>query len=313
MKKLFSVLLAFCMILAFCSFAYADEDVLGGTYGILVPDLTSSPFYNACYNGILDAIKEYDPTANFVVGDCAWDPAEQLNQMDDMMTQGVKAFIMIPAGSSAVLSGIEKADKAGIPVCVLDTGTTDRTYVKSTIVSNNLNAGEISGQAMVDALPDGGKVVIICTTGNEVINARLEGFNSKIEGHNIDVVQQLIITDGTTEEALTLMENAIQAIPDLAGVYTTGDTFAIGIVAALETAGFKPGEVVVCSTDGTSKGCDLVEEGWVFSTAGQQAGKLGYDSVVAALEVLKGNEVPEYTELECIDVRLETLDSYTAF
>ena len=80
--------------------------------------------------------------------------------MNDMVTPGVKAFVMIPAGSSAVLEGIEAASKEGIPVCVLDTATTDRTYVASTIVSNNLNAGEISGTAMVDALPDGGKVAI---------------------------------------------------------------------------------------------------------------------------------------------------------
>lgn len=294
--------------------ATAEEDsVYGGVYGVVMPDVTSSPFYNACLDGIIEGIEEMDPDASYVLGDCAWDPAVQMDQMNDMVTQGVKAFVMIPAGSSAVLEGIEAASKEGIPVCVLDTATTDRTYVASTIVSNNLNAGEISGTAMVDALPDGGKVVIICTTGNEVINARLEGFYSKIEGHNIEVVQELVITDGTTEEAVTLMENALQSIPDLAGVYTTGDTFAIGIAAALEANGYAPGDVVICSTDGTSKGCELVEQGWVFSTAGQQAKKLGYDSVAAALKVLAGEEVPEYIELDCIDVRKENLDAYTPF
>ena len=109
------------------------------------------------------------------------------------------------------------------------------------------------------------------------------------------------------------MENALQSIPDLAGVYTTGDTFAIGIAAALEANGYAPGDVVICSTDGTSKGCELVEQGWVFSTAGQQAKKLGYDSVAAALKVLAGEEVPGYIELDCIDVRKENLDAYTPF
>ena len=51
----------------------------------------------------------------------------------------------------------------------------------------------------------------------------------------------------------------------------------------------------------------------VFSTAGQQAKKLGYDSVAAVLKVLAGEEVPEYIELDCIDVRKENLDAYTPF
>ena len=110
--------------------ATAEEDsVYGGVYGVVMPDVTSSPFYNACLDGIIEGIEEMDPDASYVLGDCAWDPAVQMDQMNDMVTQGVKAFVMIPAGSSAVLEGIEAASKEGIPVCVLDTATTDRTYV----------------------------------------------------------------------------------------------------------------------------------------------------------------------------------------
>jgi len=314
MKEKGKTWVCLAVFLLVCSFAGAvDTKASGGIYGILVPDLTSSPFYNACFNGVVEGIKKFDPTASYVVYDCAWDPAKQLDQIAQCIQQKVKAIIMIPNGSSAVLSGIKDAQKAGIPVCVLDTATTDKTYVASTIVSNNLMAGEISGEAMVRSLPNGGNVVIICTPGNEVINQRLKGFYSKIAGTRIKVVQELIVNNGTTEEALTLMENALSSIPNLKGVYTTGDTFAIGIAAALSANGYKPGEIVVCSTDGTAKGVELVKEGWVYSTAAQQASKLGYESVQAAVKILKGETVEKYVQLECLDITKENAASYSAF
>lgn len=107
MKKLFALILALLMVFSMVACAAkeetakvdapaadapaadapaddatAEEDsVYGGVYGVVMPDVTSSPFYNACLDGIIEGIEEMDPDASYVLGDCAWDPAVQMDQM----------------------------------------------------------------------------------------------------------------------------------------------------------------------------------------------------------------------------------------
>jgi hypothetical protein len=48
---------------------------------------------------------------------------------------------------------------------------------------------------------------------------------------DVNLVQEEIVQYMTSEEAQTIMENILSGTPDVAGVFTTGDVFAIGITA----------------------------------------------------------------------------------
>ena len=318
MKKLVSILLSLVLVISFAAFAPQPEEnatAEGGTWGILVPNISRNTFYASCIEGVTQAIEENDPTATYIVAECDNDAAVQLDQMADMVQQGVKAIVLIPWGSSALLAGIEEAAKAGIPVLVLDTPPSDLTYVSSTIVSDNYSAGVIAGEGLVESLPDGGRIVSIETTGSEAINQRVAGLHSVIDDKNIEVIQQLILNEGTVEEAMIQVENALQAIPDLDGIFATGDAYADAAVSALKANGYKPGDVKIVSVDGNAKGCELVEEGWVYSTSAQQTMKMGYDTVLAGLKVLKGEEVESYVELPCLKITSDVLEAgeYTPY
>ena len=105
------------------------------------------------------------------------------------------------------------------------------------------------------------------TTGSEAINQRAAGMHSIIDDTKIEVAQDLVLNTGTVEEAMTQVENAILAIPDLKGIFTTGDVFADAAVSALKANGVKKGEIVIVSVDGNAKGYELIEDGWVYSTS----------------------------------------------
>lgn len=310
MKKLLFAMLVFSLYLAACAGVFAqDAEVEGGVWGILVPNISRNTYYASCVSGVTKAIEELDPTATFIIAECDNDATKQLNQMADMIQQGVKAIVAIPWGSSGLIAGVAEAKEAGIPVFLVDTPLNDLSEVTSTIVSDNYSAGVIAGEGLVEKLPNGGKIVTLMTTGSEAVNKRAEGMLSMIKDTDIVVTQDLVLNTGTVEEAMTQVENAILAIPDLKGIFTTGDVFADAAVSALKANGIKKGEIVIVSVDGNAKGCELIEEGWVYSTSAQQTVKMGYDSVVNALAFLKGEEIEEYIELPCLKVTKEVLEA----
>ena len=294
--------------------AEEPEETEGGVYGVSVPNVTSSPFYNACVTGVEEGIAEFDPTATMVLQDAGGDSQKQLDQIEDLIQQGVKALIIIPIDSVSIATAIQSAKEADIPVFLMDTSAEDDTDVVSTVISNNYSAGQIAAEALVEKMGSSGKIITMHTTGSQVILDRLQALDDVLADYpDIEIVQDQIVNNGTIEESVTLMENTLQSIPDLAGVFTTGDTFAIGIASALEANGYEPGEVTVVSVDGTKEGCELVEQGWVYCTAAQLAKQMGVQSVESAVKYFNGEEVEKFIELDCVRVTADELDTYEAY
>jgi len=286
----------------------------GGVWGVAVPNATNS-YYATCVAGVEEGIKQFDPTATVVVQDANGDSIKQQDQIADLISQGVKAIVLIPIDSNSIIPSIEEAAKAGIPVVCIDTPAGETDGVVSTVVSDNYSAGAIAGRALLEAIGGKGKIVTITTTGSEAVNKRKQALYDLIDSEFPDVerVQEEIVQKATTEEALTIMENILQSIPDLDGVFTTGDIFAIGIVSALQANGYAPGEVKVTSIDGTNNALDLIKNGYLHTTAAQLPRQLGIEGVKNALSYLKGEPFEKWMELECKEINAETMEGYVGF
>lgn len=286
----------------------------GEKYGCSVPNAQNS-FYATCVEGVEEGVKEYDPGASVVVTDASGDSQKQMDQMADLVSQGVKAIILIPIDSNAILPAIAEAEAAGVPVVCVDTPAGESEGVVSTVVSDNYGAGEIAGRALLEAMGGKGKLATITTTGSTAVNDRKQALYDLVEKEypDVEIVQEEIVQNMTTEEALTLMENICQANPDIGGVFTTGDVFAIGICSALQSNGYAAGEVKVTSIDGTNNAKDLIESGYLEATAAQLPKELGKQGVKNALDYLNGKEVEKTQELECLEVNKDNVDSYEGF
>lgn len=286
----------------------------GGVYGVSVPNATNS-FYATCVSGVERGVAELDPTATVAVTDAAGDSQKQLDQMADLVSQGCKAIILIPIDSNAIIPAINEAETAGIPIFIMDTPAAEAEGVISTVIADNYSAGAIAGEALLKSIGGKGKIITITTTGSEAINQRKQALYDLIEEKypDVEIVQEEIVQNATTEEALTIMENTIQSIPDLAGVFTTGDVFAIGICSALEANGYAAGDVKVTSIDGTTNAVELIKSGYLLATAAQVPSELGYMCVQNALEYFAGNNVEKLQALECSEVNADNVDSYVGF
>jgi ribose transport system substrate-binding protein len=299
-------------MMAAALFAGAAIAAQGGAYGVAVPNATNS-FYATCVAGVVEGVKEVDPAAVCVVTDAQFDSAKQLDQISDLIQQGVKALILIPIDANSARTGIQEAVAAGIPVFVIDTPA-NSPEVTCTITANNYSAGEIAGRALVRGLKDKGKIVTITTTGSEAVNQRVAGLKDQIgPDSGIVIVMEEIVQNATTDEALTIMENVLQSVPDVAGVFTTGDVFAIGICAALQANGHAPGEVLVTSVDGTNNAVELIKSGYLLATAAQPAKRMGIDIAKAAFDHLNGRPVEKTVFLPCTEVNKDNVATYVGF
>lgn len=291
-----------------------DDGQAGGKYGCAVPNAQNS-FYATCVAGVEEGVKQYDPTASVVVTDASGDSQKQMDQIADLVSQGCKAIICIPIDSNAIIPALEEAKKAGVPVICMDTPAGETDAVVSTVVSNNYSAGEIAGRALLEGIGGKGNIATITTTGSDAVNDRKQALYDLVEKEypDVKIVQEEIVQNMTTEEALTLMENISQANPDLAGVFTTGDVFAIGICSALQSNGYAAGEVKVTSVDGTKNAVELIKSGYLLATAAQLPKELGIHSVKNAVDYLNGKDVEKLEYLDCKEVNKDNADSYEGF
>jgi ribose transport system substrate-binding protein len=286
----------------------------GAIYGMAVPNAQNS-FYTACIKGFEEGIKKFDPGARVIVTDAQANAARQTDQIRELLRQGVKALCIIPIDSEGIGTTVAECQSRGVPVFACDTPIIREAGVISTVVSDNYSAGKIAGEWLLKGISNRGKIVTITTASvSAAIIQRKSALTDLLKNApGVSIALEQIVPVAASEEARILMEDAIAGVPDLAGVFTTGDIFAIGICAALRVNGYRPGEVIVTSIDGTNQAVELINSGYLYCTAAQPAYQMGYGCAEAAWNYLNGRAVQKLVELPCSPVSAGNVATYVGY
>ena len=292
MKKVKLVLImAIMLVLAACSTeapgAKKDEETKGGEgsykIGFSISTL-NNPFFVTLSEGAKEQAKEMDATLTVI--DAQDDAAKQASDVEDLIQQGVDLILINPTDSSAVVAAVESANNAGIPVITVDRSSEGGDVV-SHIASDNKAGGELAGQFLAELVGDGAKVVELeGIAGSSAARDRGMGFNEIVKG-KLDIVAKQT-ANFNRAEGLTVMENIMQANPDIKGVFAHNDEMALGALEAIEAAGK---EVKVVGFDATDDAVKSVEAGKLAGTVAQKPELIGKKAVEAAVLSLKGETV----------------------
>ncbi len=267
-----------------------------GTIGVSVLTLTN-PFFKVIGDTITAEGRKrgYD----VVVTSGEFDVARQQNQVKDFIVKKVAAIVLCPCDSRSIGPAIEEASAAGIPVFTADIACmAPGVKVVSHIATDNYLGGKQAGEAMIEALGEaGGKVVILDFKQAESCLMRVKGFKEVIEGHNsgrpagrIEIVAELP-GEGKTDQGYKCAEDALQAHPDLAGIFAINDPSALGARAALEKAG-KADRVKIIGFDGQPEGKQAIKEGKIYADPIQFPDRIGTMTVETIVRYFAGEEVP---------------------
>lgn len=221
---------------------------------------------------------------------------DEIAKIDTLISQGVDALGIEPWDAKALIPTLEKAQKAGIPVFILQSvvpGAAEQGLVTSSIMGDEVAGGNIAGTWLGNALNGSGSVAILegapaDTPGVERANGVEEGLKAFT---GIEVVARQP-ADWARDKALTVATNILTAHPDIDAIFADNDEMAFGAVSALKAAKLDD-KVIVVGYNGTCIGLNATFEG-VFAGDGILfLDHVGSAFIDAALKTLNGEVVEQ--------------------
>ncbi|MCP3870552.1 MAG: ribose ABC transporter substrate-binding protein RbsB [Gammaproteobacteria bacterium] len=284
MKKLLRLAVATAVLVGSTTSALANDTLA------LVVSTLNNPFFVTLKEGA--EAKAGELGYKLLVLDSQNDPAKELANVEDVLNKKIALMMINPTDSDAVRSAIRAANRKKVPVVTLDRGANSGKVV-SHVASDNVQGGMMAGDLVKKMLNGKGKVVELQgVPGASATRDRGEGFNKSIkEATGITVVASQT-ADFDRTKGLNVMENILQAQPEIDAVFAQNDEMALGAIKAIQAA---KRDIIVVGFDGTDDAVAAVKKGSMLATVAQQAGRIGSIGVETADMILKGKTVPKYT------------------
>lgn len=289
MKSTMRALLATAAIAAFSGSVLADEVK---KIGLAVPNLQADFF-----NQIKLGVEGYAGSKGIevIVVDAKNDTATQVSQVQDLMTQGIDAFIYIPAGAAAAAVPTRLARAEGIPVINVDR-TPEGAPGDTFIAGESVESAYAVCDHIIRLAGGAGKMAIIHgQKGTTPEVDRFKGCKRAIdENEGVELVAQQWSQQWSPDEGFSIAQNMLQAHPDISLIFGQADGLAMGAAKAVEVAGIAD-QVIIGGYDGDVAALEYLAEckGPFWVTATQSTQLMGRLAVDSALDVVAGKTIPE--------------------
>jgi len=279
----------------------------------LVMKTLNNPFFVDMERGAKEAAQRLGVTLLVQAAEREVDVERQMQIIENLIERKVNALCIAPSGSKEIVPAIVKANRAGIPVLIVDTRVDAKALVGASgrtaafIGSDNVEGGRIAGRYLVERLQRKGKVAILeGIPGHETGDARLRGFREVVDREpGIQVVASQT-ANWERDQGYNVFQNLLQSHPDIAGVFACNDLMALGAVEAIAAAQ-KTGRVLVVGFDATGDARDAIRKGTMAGSVAQHPEEMGRLAVENALALIRQqtvpNEIPVTVELITKDKR----------
>ena len=261
-----------------------------GTIGLSVSTL-NNPFFVT----LVEGAKRAAGTAGIqmTVADAGDDAAKQTSDIEDLVASGISVLIVNPVDSDAVTGAVEAAKAKGVKVISVDRAV-NGVEIDCQIASDNVLGAELATQYIVDTLGEGVKVAELeGVTGASAAIDRSQGF------HNVADTKLKVVSSQTANfartEGMSVMENMLQANPDIQAVFAANDEMALGAMEAISGAGK---QIMVVGFDATDDAIASIQAGQMAGTIAQQPDLIGATAVENALKLIAGESIPKAVPVE---------------
>jgi ribose transport system substrate-binding protein len=225
------------------------------------------------------------------------DVSTQASQIDQYVTAGVDAIVVIPVQADSLQPQVAEAKAAKIPIFDVN-ASLDSKDLTGSVQPDDVAAGAQEAQMMMDKLGGKGNVIILQGPlgGSGEIN-RGKGIDS-ILAKNPDVkVLAKDTANWARDEAVNKVKNWISAFGDqIDGVIAENDDMGLGALQAFKEAG-RTG-VPIVGIDGIADGLSAVKKGDFIGTSLQNGTVELSAGVAYAAAIVRGEDVkknPVYT------------------
>ncbi|MDD3361283.1 MAG: substrate-binding domain-containing protein [Hespellia sp.] len=188
------------------------------------------------------------------------DVKKQEEQINRFVMEGMDVIVVIPVDCYELKAAIVNARNHGVHVIAYDR-MVEEAMVDLYITVDSRLVGELMGNTMMQQLPEGGNIVMIC--GPETDTNCLDvasGFEDAIKGSNLNIVKKTFVKAWTSEYGTKAMQEAMSENEQIDGVMCGNDGLAGYAIQVLSEAQLA-GKVAVVGQDADLEACQRVLEG----------------------------------------------------
>ena len=259
-----------------------------GSIGLSVSTL-NNPFFVTLSDGAEAKAKELG--VELIVVDAGDDSAKQASDIEDLISKNISVLIVNPVDSDAVGPAVQDAVDKGIKVVAVDR-VVNGVDVDCSIASDNVAGAKMATEYLVELAGEQAKTVELeGVNGASATIDRGQGFHS-VADEKLDVVASQT-ANFNRAEGMTVMENMLQANPDIQCVFAHNDEMALGAIEAIGDKG-----IIVAGFDATDDAIEAVKEGKMAATVAQQPDLMGATAVETAQKLINGETVEKSLPVE---------------
>jgi len=270
----------------------------GSAYTIaVIPKGTTHVFWQSIRAGAEQGGKELGVTIVWRGPLREDDRDAQVSEVENAVSRGVSGICLAPLDESALVQPVKEAQSKKIPVVIFDSGLKSDDYV-SFVATDNLKAGRMGGERLVQSLGGKGKVILLrYAEGHDSTGKREEGFLEAMKAApGIEVVSSNQYGGADVEGAYKKAESLLSTYkkPDgslgVDGIFTPNESVSFAMLRVLQDNGWA-GKVKFVGFDASPNLVKGLRDGNIDGLVVQDPVRMGYLAVKSMVAHLKGEPV----------------------
>ena len=246
---------------------------------VFIPKSTSATFYLFLVKGAKDRAKELGYTIDYQGPASESEVASQVDLVRNITRSKPAGILLAALDSKGLIPPVEDADKAGVPVVMVDSGI-ESDIPKASITTDNYKGGYQAGLQMAKLLGEKGLVANLGIQAGSVSSQRSIGFNDAIAKYPNMKVLPIQWTNADAAASMNIASDQLNGNPNIAGFFSACAPTAVGICQAIKGKGLEK-KVKVVTFDPSPEVLPLFESGVIDCIIAQDPYQMGYQGVDA--------------------------------
>jgi len=256
-------------------------------------DYKSLAFWQTVRDGIESAGKDFNVDISIQGPMSETQVDEQINIIRNALKTKPDAFVIAAADFDRLIPVATEIKDAKIPLVTIDSFI-NGDVADTRIGTNNYDAGQKAGAALMEKIQPGSRVVIMSyVQGTSSAIDREQGVRDFLKG-KVDL-GDTIFSGGEISVAYDQAAQLLKKDPDVRGIIALNDPTTIGVARALNDSNKKQ-DVVLIGFDNSLSVLGFVEAEVVRDTIVQKPFNMGYLGIKTAVELINGKKVDAFID-----------------
>ncbi|WP_405846346.1 ABC transporter substrate-binding protein [Streptomyces niveus] len=251
-------------------------------------------------------VKLHKEITKFTVLDAQGKDDKQISDIQELSARGCDALIVSP-NTTATLTPAVKQACGKVPVIVFDRGVETDCAVTFVNPIGGYAYGAVAADFLVEKVKPKGKILALrISPGVDVLETRWSAAKVAFDKSELDVVD-VKFTDGDPAKAKSIVTDALTRHSDIDGVWMDSGATAVAAVEAFEDAGK---DVPPITGEDQQDFLQAWQDKDLTAIAPAYPTFQWRTPVIAALDILKGEDVPKEWKLPQPTITQENLGDY---